>query len=110
MKDGMKAFSNEKREEDQHTVAREIPGNGKFITPYWELEGHTLASEHEHDDLFNGQKTTPDKWTWEKIYKGDNTQKCMQHLWDEITDLDRVEPYVLMLYRYGDVFRRIDIC
>lgn len=110
MQGGMKAYSNEKREDDQHSVAREIPGNEQFATPHWLLEGHTLASEHENNDLLNGQKTPAVTWRWEKLYEGDATGPCIQHLWDEITDPDRVEPYVLLLHRYGEVFRRIDIC
>lgn len=98
MKEGMLAFSATHRKLEAVTTWRE---QNPFGTPLWNIEGHTLASEQGKPAI---------QWTSETLYEGDDEAAARDLLWEYITNPYREEPYVLFVYRAGDLLKRIDIC
>lgn len=71
-------------------------------TPIWEVQGHTLASEAGKPAV---------EWTeYTNHYKGDSEDELKEVVWNVISDIDRIQAYVLFIYHYGDIFKRVDIC
>lgn len=108
MQGGMTAYATKNRETDQHAVARTFAGLD-MLPSQWQLDGHTLASEHVGGDLYN-EKLPANQWRWDMLYKGDSTEEVHARIWSVIEDQEFTQPYVLLLLRYGDVYRRIDLC
>lgn len=74
----------------------------QFKTSLWSVRGHTLASEQGKPAI---------EWiNYTDHYEGDSEEDCCKTVWETINDTERKEPYVLFIYRYGDLSKRVDIC
>lgn len=100
--EGMAAFAQKHRVTDQVKTWREM---NPFGTPLWEVRGHTLEYEQTCG-------LPAIRWETSQLYEGDDEEEATKVVWQVLAHPETVEltkPYVLFLYRMGDLRRRIDI-
>lgn len=90
MQGGMKTYSQLTRETDQHAIARALPGQ-ESKPAQWRIETY---------DVEGGPADT--------LYNGDSSLQAEGHVWNAITGNDT--PCILLLYHYGALYRRVDLC
>ncbi len=106
IKGGMVAYRNTQGFDDKLAVAPDQPVSRPFglAVPCWEIAGHTLDYEKTC-----GLPAL--QWEQETYYKGNDTNAAQHVLWDEVMGRGRDHiPYVLFIYHWGELYRRLDMC
>lgn len=98
MQGGMRGYQAVTSKTNKEQTWREM---NPLATPTWDVTGHLLETEQGKPAV---------EWTeFTSHYVGDSEDAAMRCIWDEITDTDRVLPYVIFIHRMGDMYKRIDI-